>query len=159
MFCGNVHWNSVNIPFPSIHSIYCLNIRSNSWFPTLPNGVSAITITLYLITKMSQILPVKAPASWSLPLVCSHLSSRICLLLLALVLQDDPVKVTQSCPILCNIMDYRVHGILQARILEWVAIPFSRGSSQPKDRTQVSRTAGRFLTSWAKREPQEYWSG
>ena len=96
---------------------------------------------------MSQILPVKAPASWSLPLVCSHLSSCICLLLLALVLQDDPVKVTQSCPILCNIMDYRVHGILQARILEWVAIPFSRGSSQPKDRTQVSRTAGRFLTS------------
>ena len=102
---------------------------------------------------MSQILPVKAPASWSLPLVCSYFSLCICLLLLALVLQDDPVKVTQSCPILCNIMDYRVHGILQARILEWVAIPFSRGSSQPKDRTEVSLTAGRFLTNWAKREP------
>ena len=78
---------------------------------------------------MSQILPVKALASWSLPLVCSYLSACICLLLLALVLQDDPVKVTQSCPVLCGIMDCRVHGILQARILEWVALPFSRGSA------------------------------
>ena len=43
------------------------------------------------------------------------------------------VKVTQSCLTLCNPMDYTVHGILQARILEWVAFPFSRGSSQPRD--------------------------
>ena len=43
------------------------------------------------------------------------------------------VKVTQSCPTLCNPMDYTVHGILQARILEWVAFSFSRGSSQPRD--------------------------
>ena len=48
------------------------------------------------------------------------------------------VKVTQSCPTLCDPMDYTVLGILQARILEWVAIPFSRGSSQPRDQTQVS---------------------
>ena len=41
------------------------------------------------------------------------------------------VKVAQSCSTLCNLMDYTVHGILQARILEWVAVPFSRGSSQP----------------------------
>ena len=45
-----------------------------------------------------------------------------------------------------------VHGILQARILEWVAIPFSRGSSQPTDQTQVSQIAGGFFTSWATRE-------
>ena len=44
-------------------------------------------------------------------------------------------------------MDYTVHGILQARILEWVAFPCSRGSSQPKDQTQVSCTAGGFFTS------------
>ena len=44
------------------------------------------------------------------------------------------VKVTQSCPTLCDPIDYPVHGILQARILEWVAFPFSRGSSQPTDR-------------------------
>ena len=48
------------------------------------------------------------------------------------------VKVTQLCPTLCDPMDYAVHGILQARILEWVAVPFSRGSSQPRDWTQVS---------------------
>ena len=49
-------------------------------------------------------------------------------------------------------MDYAVHGILQARILEWVAFPFSRGSFQPRDQTQVSRIAGGFFTSWATRE-------
>ena len=62
-------------------------------------------------------------------------------------------------------MDYTVHGILQARILEWVAFPFSKGSSQPRDQTQVSCIAGRFFTNWATREgkatreAQEYWSG
>ena len=50
---------------------------------------------------------------------------------------------------LCNPMDYTVHGILKARIQEWVTFPFSRGSSQPRDRTQVSRIAGGFFTSWA----------
>ena len=50
-------------------------------------------------------------------------------------------------------------GILQARILEWVATPSSRGSSQPRDQTQVSHIAGRFFTIWTAREAQEYWSG
>ena len=49
-------------------------------------------------------------------------------------------------------MDYIVHGILQVRILEWVAFPFSRGSSQPRDQTQVSHIAGEFFTSWATLE-------
>ena len=57
------------------------------------------------------------------------------------------VKVAQSCPTVCDRMDYIVQGILQARILEWVAFSFPRGSSQPRDRTQVSRIAGRFFTS------------
>ena len=69
------------------------------------------------------------------------------------------VKVVQSCLTLCNPTDYTVHGILQARILEWVAFPFSRGSSQLRDWTQVSHIAGRFFTSWATGEAQEYWSG
>ena len=56
------------------------------------------------------------------------------------------VKVAQLCPTLCDPMDYTVHGILQARILEWVAVLFSRGSSQPRDQTQVSHIAGRFFT-------------
>ena len=48
--------------------------------------------------------------------------------------------------------------ILQARTLEWVAIPLSKGSSQPRDQTQVSHTAGGFYTVWATREAQEHWS-
>ena len=52
------------------------------------------------------------------------------------------VKVAQLCPTLCDPMDYTVHGILQARILEWAAFPFSRGSSQPRDQSQVSCIAG-----------------
>ena len=59
--------------------------------------------------------------------------------------------VLQLYPTLCNPMDYSppgssVHESLQARILEWAAIPFSRGSSQPRDQTQVSCIAGRFFT-------------
>ena len=50
-------------------------------------------------------------------------------------------------------------GMLQARTLEWVAMPSSRGSSQPRDRTQVSRIAGVFFTIWITGEAQEYWSG
>ena len=57
------------------------------------------------------------------------------------------VKVVQLCQTHCDPMDYTVHGILQARILEPVAIPFSRGSSQPRDGTWVSCIAGRFFTS------------
>ena len=57
------------------------------------------------------------------------------------------VKVAQSCTTLCDPKDYTVRGILQARILEWVAVPFSRGSSQPVDQIQVSHIAGGFFTS------------
>ena len=65
-------------------------------------------------------------------------------------------KVTQSYPNLwdpmnCSPPGSSVHGILQARILEWVAISFSRGSSRPRDWTQVSRLAGRCFTVWTER--------
>ena len=51
-------------------------------------------------------------------------------------------SVAQLCLTLCDLVDYTVHGILQARILEWIAFPFSRGPSQLRDRTQVSHIAG-----------------
>ena len=69
------------------------------------------------------------------------------------------VKVAQSCPTLCDPTDYTVHGILQAKILECVAFPFSKRSSQSRDWTQVSLIAGEFFTSWATRKAQEYRSG
>ena len=67
------------------------------------------------------------------------------------------VLVAQLCLTFRDCMDYNilgssVHGILQARILEWVAIPFSTGSSQPRDQTWVSCIAGKFFTIWATRE-------
>ena len=66
-------------------------------------------------------------------------------------------EVTQSCPTLCDPMDYSlprssIHGIFQARLLEWVAISFSRGSSQPRDQTWVSRIVGRHFAVWATKE-------
>ena len=65
------------------------------------------------------------------------------------------VKATQLWSTLCDPMGYTVHGIPQARILEWATIPISRWSSQPRDQTQVSCIADRFFTSWATREPHE----
>ena len=68
-------------------------------------------------------------------------------------------SVTQSCPTLCDPMDssmpgFSVHGILQARILEWVAIPFSRGSSWPRDQTCISCIGRQILYHWATRRAQ-----
>ena len=66
-------------------------------------------------------------------------------------------EVAQSCPTLCDPMDCylpgsSVHGIFHAIVLEWIAISFSRGSSPPRDRTQVSRIVDRRFTIWATRE-------
>ena len=79
------------------------------------------------------------------------------------ILKSEKVKVfvTQLYPTFCNPMDYSqpgssVHGILQARILEYVAISFSRESSQPRGWTHISCLAGRFFTIWATREAYSY---
>ena len=65
----------------------------------------------------------------------------------SLYLGKVKVKAAQSCLTLCKPMDYTIHGILQARILEWVAFPFSRGSSQPRDRIRFRgrNTSSSFL--------------
>ena len=73
------------------------------------------------------------------------------------VLCESESEVTQSCPTLCDPVDCSlpgssVHGILQARMLEWVAISFSRASSRPRDRTRVSHIGGRRFNLWATRE-------
>ena len=75
----------------------------------------------------------------------------------AKMLRCSDSEVAQLCPALCDPVccsppGSSVHGILQAGVLEWVAIAFSRGSSQPRNRTQVSRIAGRRFTIWATRE-------
>ena len=85
----------------------------------------------------SLLLEDKYELNWISPLQCS-------------LLRNVKMKVAQSCPTLCDLIDYTVHGIPQARIPDSVAFPCSRESSQPRDRTQVSRIAGRFFTSWAQ---------
>ena len=86
---------------------------------------------------------------------CWSLAWRI--LSITLLACESESEVAQSCLTLCDPMDYSppgfsVHGIFQARILEWVAISFSRRSSRPRDWTQVSRIIGRCFTVWATRE-------
>ena len=70
---------------------------------------------------------------------------------------QEYIEITQSCPTFCNPMDCSppgssLHGFLQARVLEWVAISFSRGSSWPRDRTWVSHIPGRRFNLWAARK-------
>ena len=80
------------------------------------------------------------------------------------ILSEWVSQVAQSWPTLCDPTDFSLpgsstHGIFQARILAWVAIPFSRGTSQPRDQTWLCRIVGRRFTVWATREaPMEYYS-
>ena len=90
----------------------------------------------------------------------THISLLILLYFLTLwmdyyLLHNWKVKVAQSCLTLCTLMDYTLHGILQASILEWVTFPFYKGSSQPRDQIQASCLASGFFISWATREAQE----
>ena len=88
---------------------------------------------------------------WSVSSSSKHLSCKMAITFSLRYNSKVKVKVAQLCLTLCN-PDYTVHEILQARILEWVAFSFFRGSSQPRDRTQVSLIAGGVFTSWATRE-------
>ena len=74
----------------------------------------------------------------------------VCMCLVCLVAQSC---LTLCDPMYCSLSGSSVHGILQARFREWVAMPSSRGSSQPRDQIQVSRTAHRFFTDWAPGKP------
>ena len=98
---------------------------------------------MHLITSPENLLYTR-PVPWLRTNKSGELDLRNCDNNIKLSLK---VKVAQSCPTLCDLMGYTVHGILQTGILEWVAFPFSRGSSQSRDQTRVSHIAGRFFTS------------
>ena len=114
--------------------------------------------------NLSPMLLTQSVSDW----IMSMLDSPIFFLLLEWIereyktqLKWNEIKVTHPCPTVCNPMDYSLpgsylHRILQARILEWVASPFSRVSSWPRNRTGVSCIAGKFFTSWATREAHRY---
>ena len=74
-----------------------------------------------------------------------------CAFIILIKMKESESEVAQSCPTLCDPIDCSlsgssIHGIFQARVLEWIAISFSTGFSQPRNRTQVSRVAGRRFT-------------
>ena len=129
--------------------------RGSSW-PRNPTWISCISciagefFTTVPPEKLRQRTKCSVNAGFSLSLPHVLLGSAIASRPKKLV----KVKVTQLCPTICNPMGCIVDGILQARILEWVAFPFSRGSSQPRDRTHLSHNAGGFFTSWATRKAQ-----
>ena len=100
-------------------------------------------------------------SSWLLNAIqVSHVLSCISCWILSITAAAAAAKSLQLCPTLCDPMDCSlrgssIHGIFQARVLEWVAISFSRGSYQPRDWTWVSRIVGRRFTVWATREVQK----
>ena len=126
-----------------ISLIPCLNhVKAKSW--TLPGNQG--------------VLPAKPPQAFFLwlnypfQLLCILHQIESSAINTASNISLVKMKVTKMCSTLCNPLEYRVHGIIQVRILEWVAFPFSRGSSQPRDQTQVSCIAGESFTTWATGE-------
>ena len=113
---------------------------------------------------LCELLDPSMPEAWMLPALTTlkqpvpHFAqTSLCTFSITLNLKSPVSLVAQLCPTLCNPSDCSpqgssVYGILQARILEWVAIPFFRGSSSPRDLTQVSCIAGGLFTIWANRE-------
>ena len=136
----------------------------SSIYTVHPSLLEILSFPGFFVATFSGIFPL--PCSFSNPscwFLISYLNpvcwntSEVSLEQSFLYLYTLRVCVSQSCPTLCDPMDCSpphssIHRILQARILEWVAIPFCKGSSQPRDWTWVSCIAGRFFTVWATRE-------
>ena len=126
----------------------------------ITDSISVLIIDLFLLFLFSismgiffkyNVLPSEAGENKSWTFWFRLWTSKLCT-------KESESEVAQSCLTLCDPMDcclpgFSVHVIFQARVLEWVAISFSRGSSWPRDRTQVSCIAGRRFTLWATKEP------
>ena len=102
-------------------------------------GVETVTNFVFLSSKIT----VDSDCSHEIKKICSLEEMKVA----HSVMSDISVIICNS-----NCNNYTIHGILQARILEWVAFLFSRGSSQPRDQTQVYCVAGRHFTSWVTKE-------
>ena len=152
-FYSDPHKKCIMCVCVCVHSVV-----SDSLQPHGPPGSSVHGISQARILEWVAISSSKG-TSWPRGLTCVSCFGRQILYHCATwkaqcIMWKVKVKVAQLCLTLCDPMDCIVYGILQARILEWVAVPFSRGSSQPRDQTQVSCIASRFFTSWATREAQ-----
>ena len=132
-------------PLPTLRSPFTIN-----QFHSLPSSLSTLCPghTGLLFLKLTHHFPISGSCS-AVPSAYSAVSPVV---LITHSLTSFKVLVAQACPALCDPMDCSppnsfVLGILQARILEWAAISFSRGSSPPRDQTQVSHIAGVFFTA------------
>ena len=131
-------------------------MRERNTWPQMAAGSGARLVLPSHLQNPGQPLCHFYKVQWSVTCVMSWRGDR-CVKETLLVC----VLVTQPCPTLCDPLDcsppgFSVRGILQAGILEWVDIPFSRGSSWSKHQTWVSCIVGRFFTIWATREAQRY---
>ena len=116
-----------------------------------PDAFTSVPYNPLLLPPLSKALSVQENLWFYGSLWTSWSKSPVCLR------HSSSSEVTHLCPTLCDPVDcslpgFSVHRILQARILEWVAISFSRGSSWPRDRTWLSCTAGRCFNLWATRK-------
>ena len=140
----------LHIPWPFIHIFLSSSLLSSTWAPQIHLILASFSLQLcYLFCKFLTTLTVYFISRNAILYFLKCTSLLFC-----------PIQwVAQSCPTLCDPLDCSppgsyLHGILQARILKWVPISSARGSSQPRDWTQVSCIAGRLFTVWATREAQ-----
>ena len=142
---------------------HCAYVSPDSWIKM--HALSGFTLNNHKFQKsckynMKNFFSFELLESW--PYVPSFWNTSVCISYKQvhnLLKQESESEVAQSCPTLCDPMGCSlpgssVHGIFQAMVLEWIAISFSRGSSQPRDRTWVSRIVDRHFTVWARRNHQ-----
>jgi len=146
-FSRQEHWSGLPFPSPMHES------EKWKWSPSVVSDSS----------RPHGLKPTRLLCPWDLPgkstgVGCHHLKclyhSTILGHRITNLLKENESELAQSCPTLCDSMDcslpgFSIHGIFQARVLEWVAISVSRWSSWPRDRTWVSSTAGGCFTLWA----------
>ena len=126
--------------FSQLYALHCM---------ILPQCIHGIVITIWMFLLLSYWEQTFYEQFFFPVCLGAHLWELLYIPGIRIPPQENmKVKVAQSCPTVCDPVDYIVHGILQARILEWVAFPFSRGSSQPRSPTLQEYS----LPAWATRE-------
>ena len=122
----------------------CVSCIAGAFFTAEPSGKPFHWVT---VPQFNEKYPIDPFTAW----LCQLFWRRTLFIFLA-VLVERKWKSLSCVRLFATLIDYTVHGILQARILEWLAVAFSRGSSWPRNHTRVSCIAGGFFTSWATRE-------
>ena len=155
----NLYWNTaIFFLWQLLHYNSCM--RDHMTQRTYLHYWSFIEKSFTAFLLVPRFLPLECKFNSNLSVVCIFTTLSSSTKGVARVQQrKKESEVSQSCPTLWDTMDYKlpassVHGIFQARVLEWGAISFSRVFFWPRDRNPVFRVAGRHFTIWATREAQ-----